>query len=165
MLEFAILTAARSGEVCGAQWSEIDLDNAVWNVPAVRMKAGREHRVPLGQRARALLDEMAKLRHAGKPDDLVFPGMKAGRPLSVIALDMLLRRLKVDVTNHGFRSAFRDWCGEETNYPRDIAETALAHFVGDQAERAYRRDGALDKRRHLMAAWGDSSAGSVSKRH
>jgi integrase len=152
-LEFVILTAARSGEVRGARWCEISLESAVWTVPPERMKAGREHRVPLSGRALVLLEEMAGLRHTGKQDELVFPGVKAGQPLSVMALNMLLRRLKVDVTTHGFRSAFRDWCGEETNYPREIAEAALAHVIGDKSEQAYRRGDALEKRRHLMAAW------------
>jgi integrase len=148
-LEFAILTAARSGEVFGATWDEIDLDGRIWTVPAARMKAGREHRVPLTDRAVTILKTMLKLRTS----EFVFPGMKADRPLSVMALEMVLRRMKVDATVHGFRSAFRDWTGESTAFPREIAEAALAHLVGDAVERAYRRGDALEKRRALMEAW------------
>ena len=148
-LEFAILTAARSGEVFGASWTEFDLEARVWTVPATRMKAGREHRVPLSARAVEILQEMKQKRLS----ELVFPGTKPGRPLSVMALEMVLRRMKVDVTVHGFRSAFRDWAGERTHFPREIAEAALAHLVGDAVERAYRRGDALEKRRELMDAW------------
>jgi integrase len=148
-LEFAILTAARSGEVFGALWEEFDLEACVWTVPARRMKAGREHRVPLSTRAIEILQAMQQKRLG----DLVFPGVKAGRPLSVMALEMVLRRMKVDVTVHGFRSAFRDWAGERTHFPREVAEAALAHLVGDAVERAYRRGDALEKRRKLMDAW------------
>lgn len=148
-LEFAILTAARSGEVLGARWQEIDLQARVWTVPAERMKAGREHRVPLSDRAVAILKSM----HSQRVSEFVFPGMKADRPLSIMALEMVLRRMKVDATVHGFRSAFRDWTGERTAFPREVAEAALAHLVGDEVERAYRRGDALDKRRGLMDAW------------
>lgn len=151
MLEFVILTAARSGEAREATWREIDLAAKVWTVPAARMKAGREHRVPLGARAVEILQEMAA---AGiEPERLVFPGQKDGKPLSIMAMDMLLRRLSADVTVHGFRSAFRDWCGEATDFSRELAEAALAHVVGDMTERAYRRGDALEKRRALMDAW------------
>jgi integrase len=148
-LEFAILTAARSGEVFGASWDEFDLEAGVWIVPAARMKAGRVHRVPLSGRAIEILREMEQKRLS----KLVFPGTKPGRPLSVMALEMVLRRMKVDVTVHGFRSAFRDWAGERTHFPREVAEAALAHLVGDAVERAYRRGDALEKRRELMGAW------------
>jgi integrase len=148
-LEFAILTAARSGEVMGARWGEVNLEARVWTVPAARMKAGREHRVPLSSRAIEILQEMQQKRLG----DFVFPGIKSGRPLSVMALEMVLRRMKVDVTVHGFRSAFRDWAGERTRFPREVAEAALAHLVGDAVERAYRRGDALEKRRKLMDAW------------
>lgn len=151
-LEFAILTAARSGEVREATWSEFDLDAAVWTVPAPRMKAGREHRVPLSPRAVAILKEMTG--HGQAPGAYVFPGTKKGRPLSVMAMDMVLRRMDLDVTVHGFRSSFRDWAGEASTFPREVAEAALAHVVGDQTERAYRRGDALAKRRKLMEAWG-----------
>ncbi|MFL9827178.1 tyrosine-type recombinase/integrase [Rhodoplanes sp. SY1] len=149
-LEFAVLTAARSGEVLGARWSEIDLDAKVWTVPASRMKAGREHRVPLTGRCVAILTALAET----KVSEFVFPGAKPGKPLSVMALTMVLRRAKRgDLTVHGFRSAFRDWAGERTSFPREIAEAALAHVVGDATERAYRRGDALEKRRRLMEAW------------
>lgn len=150
-LEFTILTAARSGETFGATWQEIDLEAALWVVPAERMKAGREHRVPLSPRAVEMLTELAELRTG--PDAYVFPGQKQGRPLSVMAMDMLLRRMNIDFTVHGFRSSFRDWAGEETAFPREVAEAALAHVVGDETERAYRRGDALEKRRKLMLAW------------
>jgi integrase len=149
-LEFAIFTAARSGEVLGARWNEIDLEAKVWTVPAARMKAGRDHRVPLPGRALAILTEIAK----GRTDEFVFAGQKGGKPLSGMAMEMVLRRMKVaGVTVHGFRSAFRDWCGESTSFPREIAEAALAHVAGDATERAYRRGDALEKRRTLMEAW------------
>ncbi|WP_034998471.1 tyrosine-type recombinase/integrase [Beijerinckia mobilis] len=151
-LEFTILTAARSGESLGAQWSEIDFDAGTWTVPVERMKASRPHRVPLSRQAQAIVQELAKMR-AG---DFVFPGQKLKKPLSNMAMEMVLRRLKVEnVTVHGFRSAFRDWAGEETHFPREIAEAALAHVIGDKAEQAYRRGDALQKRRVLMQAWAD----------
>ncbi|MEA3533219.1 tyrosine-type recombinase/integrase [Rhizobium sp. CC-YZS058] len=150
-LEFVILTAARSGEALGAQWNEIDFAAKVWTVPANRMKAGRVHRVPLTDPALAIL---LPLYGARKNDGLVFSGQKEGRPLSVMAMAMLLRRMKHDgVTVHGFRSAFRDWAGDKTTFPREVAEAALAHTVGDQTERAYRRSDALARRRKLMEAW------------
>ena len=134
-LEFTILTAARSGEVLGARWSEIDLVAKVWTVPASRMKAAREHRVPLSERAVEVLSALA----AVKIGDYVFPGAKRGGPLSVMALTMVMRRTGAgNFTVHGFRSAFRDWAGERTNFPREVAEAALAHVVGDETERAYR---------------------------
>ena len=149
-LEFTILTAARSGETMGACWSEIDLESKTWTVPAERMKAGRPHRVPLPERAIAILEEMAAVRTG----ELVFPGQRAGRPLSNMALEMILRRMGADgVTVHGFRSAFRDWAGDRTSYQREVIEAALAHVIGDRAEQAYRRSDALEKRRELMQAW------------
>jgi integrase len=149
-LEFLVLTAARTGEVLGATWSEFDLDGKLWTLPAARMKAGRAHRVPLTPRALDILRTVEKVRCG----DHVFPGLRRTKPLSNMALAMALRRLGLDdVTVHGFRSAFRDWCGNETAFPREVAEAALAHVIGDAAERAYRRDDALDKRRKLMAAW------------
>ena len=153
-LEFLILTAGRSAEVIGAKWSEIDAKAKLWTVPAARMKGGKEHRVPLAPRAIVLLEEMRATRPSGCTDaDFIFPGGKRGKPLSVMALDMLLRRLEVDVTVHGFRSSFRDWAGEETSFSREVAEAALAHTVGNEVERAYRRGDALEKRRRLMDAW------------
>ncbi len=148
-LEFLILTAARSGEVLGATWPEIDLEKALWIVPATRMKAGREHRVPLCARA----VEILRAAEVTARDEFVFPGQKHGRPLSNMAFEMFLRRAKLDVTTHGFRSSFRDWVGEETNFPTDVAEMALAHVSGNATERAYRRGDALEKRRRLMEAW------------
>ena len=148
---FAILTAARTGEVIGAQWSEIDMQHAVWTIPGERMKAGVEHRVPLSDDAMALLREAGKLRVDGV--DFVFPGGKKGKPLSNMALLMTLRRMKRDdLTAHGFRSTFRDWAAE-TGQPADIAEAALAHTVGDKTVAAYQRGDLLDRRRKLMEAW------------
>jgi integrase len=149
-LEFCILTAARSGEVLGCRWSEIDLDKKVWTVPAHRMKAGREHRVPLSGRVVAILRELAEAD--ARP--FVFPGQARNKPLSNMAMDMMLRRMKRDAaTVHGFRSSFRDWAGNVSNFPREIIETALSHVIGDKAEQAYRRSDALEKRRKLMEAW------------
>jgi integrase len=151
-LEFAILTAARTGEVIGARWDEIDLLDKIWTVPAARMKAGREHRVPLSARALAILQEVRSLRHA--EDGFVFPGGKLGRPLSNMAFLMLLRRMERDgLTAHGFRSSFRGWCAERTNYPSEVAEMALAHTVSDKTVAAYNRSDLFEKRRRLMQAW------------
>jgi integrase len=149
-LEFAVLTAARSGEVLGARWSEIDLDAEVWTIPAARMKAAREHRVPLSQPTLAILTKLSE----AKVSEYVFPGQRAGKPLSVMALEMVLRRMGIgEATVHGFRSAFRDWAGNETQFPRELAEDALAHVIGDKAEQAYRRSDALARRREMMDAW------------
>ncbi|MET3853038.1 site-specific integrase [Rhizobium sp. OAE497] len=150
-LEFTILTAARSGETFGAKWAEIDMVAKVWTIPADRMKAGRTHRVALSDAAISILTEMQKL--GSLPGQFVFPGAKKDKPLSNMAMDMTLRRMKSDVTVHGFRSSFRDWCGEVSTFPREVAEAALAHIVGDETERAYRRGDALEKRRELMQAW------------
>jgi integrase len=153
-LEFLVLTAARSGEVLGATWAEIDLDAKVWTIPAARMKAGREHRVPLSASAVKVLDAMKPL--VGATDGAVapvFPAHGGRKPLSAMSLAMLLRRMQVEVTVHGFRSSFRDWVGEASTFPRELAEAALAHVVGDATERAYRRGDALEKRRKLMQAW------------
>jgi integrase len=149
-LELCILTAARSGEILGMRWSEIDFDNKVWTVPANRMKAGREHRVPLSSPATAILRHLERM----KIGDLVFPGQTRGKPLSNMAMQMMLRRMKIDyATVHGFRSSFRDWAGNVSNFPRELIETALAHVIGDKAEQAYRRSDALEKRRLLMDEW------------
>jgi integrase len=149
-LEFAILTATRSGEVYGARWSEIDLKSKVWIVPANRTKADREHRVPLCDQAVAIIERLAPLRVS----EFVFPGQRTGKPLSHVAMAKVLDRMGVEgATVHGFRSAFRDWAGNETLFAREIAEAALAHVVGDAAEQAYRRGDALEKRRALMTAW------------
>ena len=151
-LEFTILTAGRSGEILGARWPEIDLDKRLWHVPKDRMKAGVAHTVPLSAQAVALVKRLHEARTGG----FVFPGEKKDKPLSGMAMEMLLRRMKVtDATVHGFRSSFRDWCGDKTNFSRELAEAALAHKVGDDTERAYRRSDALEKRRRLMQAWAD----------
>ena len=148
-LEFTILTVARSGEVLGARWDEIDLKNKLWTVPAVRMKAGREHRVPLSPRAIEIVEAMAEFG----TDGFVFPGPKPGTPLSSMAMAMLLRRMKVDITVHGFRSTFRDWASEVTSFPHEVCEIALAHTIANKAEAAYRRGDLFEKRRKLMDAW------------
>jgi integrase len=153
-LAFAILTAARSGEVIGARWSEMDMQAAVWTVPAIRMKGGREHRVPLSKPALAILRMVAELSAEKVSDAYVFPGARAGKPLSVMAMAMVLRRMKrADITVHGFRSAFRDWCSESAGCPREVAEAALAHTLGDKVEAAYRRGDLFERRRGLMQDW------------
>ncbi|WP_294538754.1 site-specific integrase [uncultured Rhodoblastus sp.] len=150
-LEFAILTAARSGEVRGAKWEEIDVDAKLWVVPGERMKAGRPHRVPLSDRAVEILKDARPLANRS---GLIFPGARSEKPLSDMTLTAVLRRMgRGELTAHGFRSTFRDWCGDKTSFPRDVAEAALAHVVRDQTEAAYRRGDALEKRRELMAAW------------
>ncbi len=149
-LEFAILTAARTGEVIGATWGEIDLDERLWTVPGERMKAGKEHRVPLSGAALAIVEEMRKIRRG----DHIFPGPKEGRPISNMAMLMLLRRMdRGDLTAHGFRSSFRDWAAERTTFPAEVAEMALAHTVSDKVEAAYRRGDLFLKRRQLSEAW------------
>ena len=147
-LEFAILTAARSGEVYGAIWQEFDLEAAIWIIPANRMKAAEEHRVPLSQRALEIIKQLSE----HKTSDYVFAG-RSNKPMSNMAMSMLLRDMAPGTTVHGMRSAFRDWAGEMTHFPREVAEMALAHKVGDQTERAYRRGDALEKRRELMNEW------------
>ena len=148
-LEFTILTTARTNEVVQAEWSEFDLDLGIWIVPAERMKSKREHRVPLSKAARAIL-ESAK----GRGNRYVFPGQKRGGHLSNNAMLKVLKRLNHDsITVHGFRSTFRDWCAECTNYPSDVAEMALAHTLRDKTEAAYRRGDLFEKRSRLMADW------------
>lgn len=149
-LEFCILTASRSGEVLGLKRSEIDFDKRTWTLPPHRMKAGREHRVPLSNRAFAIIQKLAD-SHEG---DYLFAGRGKNSTLSNMAMDMMLRRMKRDhVTVHGFRSSFRDWAGNVSSFPRELIETALSHVIGDKAEQAYRRSDALEKRRKLMEAW------------
>ncbi len=150
-LEFVILTAARSGEGIGARWSEIDLDRGTWTVPGERMKAGRQHRVPLSLRALEVVLQMEAMRQS----EFVFPGSRPGRPLSSMALEMVMRRLKVDATVHGFRSTFRDWAAEQTSATREVAEAALAHVLENKVEAAYRRSDLFEKRRSLMEQWAD----------
>lgn len=149
-LEFLILTAARSGEVRGATWGEIDTDGAMWTVPAGRMKAKREHRVPLAPRC---LEILKAARDLSDGKGLIFPGAKAGKPISDMTLTMLLRRKEIKATAHGFRSTFRDWASDLTNYPRDVCEQALAHTIGDATEAAYKRTDLFEKRRALMDQW------------
>lgn len=161
-LEFLILTAARSGEAIGARWEEIDMERKVWTVPAERMKAGRDHSVPLSPRAMEILKLMASSRE--QRNDFVFPGQrrrkavgeKPLKPISPASMEMLLRRMEMKnvATIHGFRSSFRDWAGDETHFPREVAEAALAHTI-QGVEAAYRRATALEKRRKLMEAWAD----------
>ncbi len=149
-LEFVVLTAARSGEVRGATWAEIDLDAALWTVPAARMKAGKEHRVPLSPPAVALLKALPRMASV----DLVFPAPRGGT-LSDMTLTAVLRRLEVPAVPHGFRSTFRDWAAERTHYPGEMAEMALAHTVGDKVEAAYRRGDMLERRAAMMAEWAE----------
>lgn len=155
--EFAILTAARTGEVLGARWAEIDGD--VWTVPAERMKAGREHRVPLSPRCIEILE---KAKSWCSEAGYMFPGRSAGKPLSNMAFLMTLRRMNLKITSHGFRSAFRDWAAERTNFSREVCEIALAHTIRDKAEAAYRRGDLFDKRRQLMDAWSTYATASGS---
>jgi integrase len=148
-LEFLILTAARTGEVIGATWNEIDLAQKAWTVPAGRMKSNREHRVPLSDRAITILHAMQQRRE----NDFVFAGRSGA--LSNMSLLAMLRTAGRSVTAHGFRSTFRDWAAEQTNFPREVAEQALAHVIGDKVEAAYRRGDLFEKRRRLMQAWSE----------
>lgn len=147
-LEFALLTAARSGEVRGATWAEIDLDSALWTIPATRMKAGREHLVPLSEQALQLLRDLPRVEGS----DFVFPGTR-GSKLSDMSLSAVMRRMCLDAVPHGLRSTFRDWCGERTAYPRDLAEAALAHTIASKSEAAYKRLTMVERRRPMMDAW------------
>jgi integrase len=151
-LEAAILTATRSGEVRGATWSEIDLEKGLWTIPAERMKAKREHVIPLSAAAKNLFKRAAALKTVGHK--YIFHGTKRDKPMSDMTLTKVLRDLKRDETAHGFRSSFRDWVSEETEFPGDVAEAALAHMVSNKTEAAYRRGKLLEKRRKLMDAWG-----------
>ncbi|NHV27698.1 site-specific integrase [Burkholderia sp. D-99] len=150
-LEFAILTAARSGEARGARWNEIDVRRGVWSIPAERMKAKKEHRVPLSPAALELLRAIERV----EDQDLVFPSPRSGSVLSDMALLELMRRQHLDATPHGFRSTFRDWAGEYTNYPRELAEVALAHIKADATEAAYWRGDVLERRRRMMTDWAE----------
>ena len=159
-IEFLILTAARSGEVRGAIWSEFDLETRTWLVPAERMKGGRPHRVPLSGRAMGILDRMTTFRRTTEAEAYVFEGQKPGRPLSDMTLTMPIRRAELPITVHGFRSAFRDWCAEATSTPREVAEACLAHVVRNAVEAAYARTDHLDRRRILMNDWADYCIGT-----
>jgi integrase len=157
-LEFAIFTAARTGEVLGARWGEIDFDGKLWTIPAERMKAGREHRVPLSDAALAVLDAVRPLALTkdGRPDPTApaFPGPRRALPMSDMTMLMLLRRMsRTDLTAHGFRSTFSDWAAERTAYPREVVEMALAHAIENKVEAAYRRGDLFEKRRRLMIDW------------
>jgi len=157
-LEFLILTAARTGEVIGATWDEIDFAEELWTVPADRMKSDKEHRVPLSQAAIGVLECMRDMRQS----DFIFPGNRAKCPLSNMAFLQLMKRMgRDDLTAHGYRSSFRDWVAERTNYPSEVGEMALAHAVGDKVEAAYRRGNLLDKRRRLMDDWAGFCADSA----
>lgn len=149
-LEFTILTAARTGETLGAQWGELDPGD-VWAVPAERMKAKRAHRVPLSEQARGIIAHIPRL--IGSP--YIFPGRNPKKPLAGVAMLMVLKRMGRTETVHGFRSTFRDWCAEQTNFPRELAEAALAHTLRDKVEAAYQRGDLLERRRKLMQAWAD----------
>ena len=149
--------AARTGETIGATWGEINWTDKLWTIPGMRMKGGKEHRVPLCDRALTILREMKPADDIPNAAELfVFSGGKPGRPLSNMAFLMLLRRMsRGDLTVHGFRSSFRDWAAERTNFPSEVAEMALAHVVGNKVEAAYRRGDLFDKRRRLMGAWAE----------
>ena len=158
-LAFTILTATRTGEVLGARWSEIDLAERVWTIPAGRMKAGKEHRVPLSTAAVEILRGQAAARPEGEEGGFVFPGQLAEKPLSNMAMLKVLERMKrADLTVHGFRSTFRDWAGEATHHPREVIEHALAHLLKDKAEAAYQRGDLFQKRAALMQDWTDFCA-------
>ncbi len=149
-LEYSILTAGRTSEVLNASWSEIDIANQIWIIPASRMKAKREHRVPLSDAALVVLEKMQAVRDG----NYIFPGSKRGRPLSNMAMLVLLRRMgRGELTAHGFRSTFRDWAAERTNFPSEVAEMALAHAISSKTEAAYRRGDLFERRRRIMAEW------------
>jgi integrase len=155
-LLFTILTASRTNEVLQARWPEFDLDSGVWTIPGPRMKAGRDHRVPLSKAAVEILKPLYECRE--QDDCFIFPGMKPNKPLSPMAMLMTLRRMRPGLTVHGFRSTFRDWCAEETHFHPDIAEAALAHVINNKARAAYERGDKLEKRRELMEQWAKYSS-------
>jgi integrase len=158
-LRFCILTACRSGEARGATWAEIDFAGALWTVPAARMKAGRQHRVPLSAAACAVLEPLAEVLGA-HPKSLVFPGRDHETSLSDMSLTAVLRRMgRGAITAHGFRSTFRDWAAETTDTPNHVVEQALAHAISNSVEAAYRRGDLFEKRRQLMTAWADFCVG------
>lgn len=158
-LKFIILTVTRTNEALKAKWSEFDIPNKVWTIPAERMKAGREHKVPLTDAVLAILE----VQHTNKLNDFVFAGAKAKMPLSNMTCLALLRRMeRSDITVHGFRSTFRDWASEQTNFSREVSEMAMAHAIGDKVEAAYRRGDLLEKRRNLLAQWADYCGGKFT---
>jgi integrase len=158
-LQFCILTATRSAETIGAKWAEVDLAEKLWTIPGARTKSGREHRVPLASSAIAVLDKAAAVRRS----DFVFPGTKPNQPLGSTVFLFLLRRMgRGEITAHGFRSSFRDWCGDVSGVSREVAEAALGHVVGGEVELAYRRGDALEKRRLLMDAWAAHCDGQLA---
>ncbi|NDB70206.1 MAG: integrase, partial [Methylocystaceae bacterium] len=148
-LEFTILTAGRTNEILGARWSEFDLDDKIWTIPAERMKMAKVHRVPLSDRC----VEIVRMLRPNNSDGFIFTGPSNKKQLSNMAMLMLLRSFEQKITVHGFRSSFRDWAGNETNHSREVVEEALAHQIGDEVERAYRRSDAIEKRRMLMNDW------------
>ena len=153
-LEFLILTAARSGEVRGATWAEIDLEAALWTIPAARMKAEREHVIPLSDAAVRVLGRAKQWRTGTTKDDaLIFPGMKRDKPISDMTLTKVMRDMALTAVPHGFRSSFKDWASETTNFPNELSEAALAHAIPNKSEAAYRRGNMLEKRRVMMEAW------------
>ncbi len=160
-LKFTILTAARSGEARGARWNEVDLGGKVWTVPASRMKAAQEHRVPLSDAALAILKVVEPLKNA--PDGLVFPGGRRDKPLSDVAVSKALAAVADGFTVHGMRSTFRDWAAERTNFPREVAEAALAHTNRDKVEAAYRRSDLFEQRARLMREWAKFCTAPASK--
>jgi len=160
-LQFAILTAARSGEVRLATWAEIDFKVGVWTIASDRMKAGREHRMPLSVQALAILEQVRPL--AVGSDSLLFPSKRAAKPLSDMTLAAVLKRLEVPATVHGMRSTFRDWAEESTSYPHEVKEAALAHAVKNKVEAAYRRTDLFEKRVDMMDAWASYAAGAGAK--
>jgi integrase len=161
-LEFLVLTAGRSGEVRGADWSEIDMAAKVWEIPATRMKMKRPHRLPLSPRAMVLLEQAKAL---GNGAGLVFPGTKAGRPLSDMTVSKLVKELGFEADVHGFRTSFRMWAQERTNTPREVAEAALAHITGNAVEQAYARSDFFEKRRKLMEGWAGFLEGRAANIH
>ena len=159
-LELTVLCATRTSETLGARWHEIDLATKTWTIAAERMKGGKEHRVPLAPAALAILQDMSAIRVG----DYIFPGVRAGRPINSRALLNVLERMnRKDITAHGFRSTFRDWCADQTSFPREICEQALVHTVGSAVERAYRRSDVIDHRRQLMALWATFCATPVPR--
>jgi integrase len=167
-LHFLVLTAARSGEVRGATWAEIDLASGLWTIPRERMKAGKEHAIPLSAGALAVLERMKAWRNvaADAAAALIFPGAKHGKPCSDMTLTKVMRDMGLEAVPHGFRSTFKDWASETTSFPNELSEAALAHAIGNKTEAAYRRGNLLEKRRAMMEAWADycdGGCGSVLK--